>query len=220
MHDNGRHSVNILFYGGGILNSVWSDTVKLNSFKRLEGNIKTDVLIIGGGIAGILCAHMLQKSGADYVLAEAETICGGITKNTTAKITSQHGLIYDKLIRKFGIEKSAMYLKGNEAALEEYRKLCKDIDCDFETKSSFVYSLDDRGKIEKELKALESLGFHAKFYENIPLPFKIAGAVEFENQAQFNPLKFIAAIAQGLNIYEHTQVLKVSETARSPHAEK
>lgn len=94
--------------------SVWSDSVKLPSFTRLENDIKTDILIIGGGITGILCAFFLHNAGADYVLAEGETICSGITKNTTAKITSQHGFIYEKLIREFGIEKAKMYLNANE----------------------------------------------------------------------------------------------------------
>ena len=63
---------------------------------------------------------MLGQAGVDYVLAEADTVCSGITKNTTAKITSQHGLIYHKLIRQFGTEKAALYLHSNQAALEKY----------------------------------------------------------------------------------------------------
>ena len=68
-------------------------------------------------MAGVLCAYMLQQAGIPYVLAEAQSICSGITKNTTAKITVQHSLIYDKLIRKFGVEKARQYLEANESAL-------------------------------------------------------------------------------------------------------
>ena len=192
------------------MNSVWSDKIKLPSFKRLENNIKTDVLIIGGGIAGILCAHFLHGAGVDYVLTEAETICSGTTKNTTAKITSQHGLIYDRLIRQFGAKKAADYLMANQAALEKYRQLCKNVDCDFEIKSNAVYSLNDKKKIERELSALKALGFNAQYDDNPPLPFKTAGAVVFENQAQFNPLRFLASVSEKLNIFEHTQVVKIS----------
>lgn len=190
--------------------SVWSDSVKLPSFTRLENDIKTDILIIGGGITGILCALFLHNAGADYVLAEGETICSGITKNTTAKITSQHGLIYDKLIRKFGTEKAKMYLNANEEAVEEYRRLCKSIDCDFEIKDNAVYSLNDKSKIQKELSALKALDFNAGYSAETPLPFKSAGAVIFKNQAQFNPLKFLASISEKLNILEHTQIRKIS----------
>ena len=92
--------------------------------------MKTDVLIIGGGITGILCAYLLHQADVPYALVEAETVCSGITKNTTAKITSQHGLIYSKLIRRLGTERAKQYLQANEAALEQYRKVCGGIDCD------------------------------------------------------------------------------------------
>lgn len=186
--------------------SVWSDISNPPSFKALHGDIKTDVLIIGGGMAGLLSAYMLSKAGVDCVLAEAETICGGITKNTTAKITSQHGLIYSKLVHEFGYEKAEMYLKANEDALSEYKKLCKTIDCDFKEKDAFTYSLNDRRKIENELAALEKLNFKAELAEKLPLPFAVAGAVVFRSQAQFNPLKFAYAISKGLKIYERTRV--------------
>lgn len=188
------------------MNSVWSDTVTLPHFGIPGKNLKTDVLIIGGGMAGLLCAYMLKQTGIDYVLAEADTLCSGITKNTTAKITSQHGLIYDKLIHEFGLEKARSYLEINQAALEQYRVLCRDIDCDFQEEDAFVYSMHDESKIEKELSALEKIGFHADFAAELPLPFSVAGAVRFKNQAQFHPLKFISAIAKGLNIFEHTIV--------------
>ena len=174
--------------------------------------MKTEVLIIGGGMAGILCAYMLQQSGIPYILAEAQSICSGITKNTTAKITSQHGLIYDKLIREFSIEKARQYLEANETALERYRNLCRNIDCDFEDKPSYAYSLNDRRKVEKEVTALEKIGVNAEFVERLPLPFAVEGAVKFPNQAQFHPLKFISAISKGLHIYEHTVVRELVGT--------
>lgn len=194
------------------MESLWEQTSARSGFEPLNQDIKTDVLIIGGGMAGILCAYMLHHAGISYVLAEAETVCSGITKNTTAKITSQHGLIYDKLIRQFGIERARQYLNANEAALNRYRDLCSHIDCDFEKKDSYVYSLDDRQKIEQEIMALEKLGFHTEFTDRLPLPFSVAGAVRYPNQAQFHPLKFISAISKGLHIYEHTAVRELVGT--------
>lgn len=184
----------------------------LPGFEELKGDMKTDVLIIGGGMAGILCAYLLQQAGIPYVLAEARTICSGVTKNTTAKITSQHGLIYHQLIRRFGLEKARQYWEANEAALLKYRQLCREIDCDFEEKTSYVYSLNDRLKIEKELLALEKLGGRGEFAQQLPLPFPVAGAVKYPNQAQFHPLKFISVFSKGLRIYEHTMVRQLAGT--------
>lgn len=188
--------------------SIWKQTTQTSVFEPLREDLETDVLIVGGGIAGILCAYMLDRAGVDYALVEAERICDGITKNTTAKITSQHGLIYHSLIRRFGEEKARLYLEANENAVETYRKLCKDIDCGFEEKDAFTYSLHKPKLIEKELRALERIGYPAKYADDLPLPFPTAGAVRFEGQAQFHPLKFAYAIAKDLRIYEKTKVLE------------
>ena len=192
--------------GGIFMDSIWTKSVELPSFPQMQGDKKTEVLIVGGGMAGILCAYFFQEQGIDYILAEGRTICSGITKNTTAKITSQHGLIYHKLIKDIGIEKTAMYLKANQEALQKYEELCQEIKCNFEIKPSYVYSLDDPWKIEQELSALLDVRFEAHFRRAEELPFKVAGAVCFENQAQFHPLRFVASIVKNLNIYEHTFV--------------
>lgn len=194
------------------MNSLWENIPKYSRFESLNQDLKTDVLIIGGGITGISCAYLLHQADVPYALVEAETVCSGITKNTTAKITSQHGLIYSKLIRRLGTERAKQYLQANEAALEQYRKVCGGIDCDFEKKDAYVYSLDSRKKIEKEAEALVQLGFPASFSDSLPLPFPVAGAVKFPNQAQFNPLKFVFSITEGLHIYEHTKVNELAGT--------
>lgn len=188
------------------MRSLWQETAKLPNFSSFSGDAKTDVLIIGGGITGILCAHMLQSAGADCILVEAKRVCGGITANTTAKITSQHGLFCHKLVKRFGKEYARMYLDANDAALEQYARLCRDIDCEFERKDAFAYSLNDRGILEKELDALSSIGHCAAYQEQLPLPFETAGAVRFDHQAQFHPLKFAAGLTKGLTIYENTAV--------------
>ena len=188
------------------MDSIWTKSMDLLSFPQLQGDKKTDVLIVGGGMAGILCAYFLQKQGIDYVLVEGRTICSGVTKNTTAKITSQHGLIYHKLVKNMGIEKTAMYLQANQEALQTYKELCQKIECNYERKPSYVYSLDDPWKIEQELSALDEVRFEAHYSKAEELPFKVEGAVCFEHQAQFHPLRFIAGIVEGLNIYENTFV--------------
>lgn len=191
------------------MNSVWIDSVNLKKFDSLKKNIKTDVAIIGGGMAGILTAYMLKKKGVDSVIIEASKIGYGVTKNTTAKITSQHGLIYNKLKNKLGYEKAKQYLTSNELALKEYKELCQSIECNFCEKPAYVYSLDDKVKIYEEIETVNVLGLHANYTNKTELPFPIEGAIEFENQAEFNPLKFISEISKDLTIYENTMVREI-----------
>ena len=120
------------------MESIWTATSHLPHFPPLWGEARTDVLIIGGGMAGLLCAHQLQQAGVKCAVAEAKTIAGGITKNTTAKITSQHGLVYQKLFKRFGYEKAGLYLEANQRALSAYRSLCQEIDCDFTEQDNFI----------------------------------------------------------------------------------
>ena len=82
------------------MDSIWKSQAEMTKFESFEGNKKTDVLIIGGGMVGVLCAYFLHKAGVDYMLVEKNQIGSGITQNTTAKITAQHRLIYSKLLKK------------------------------------------------------------------------------------------------------------------------
>lgn len=194
------------------MKSLWKMTADMPSFPELKSDIKSEVLVIGGGICGILTAYFLKQKGIDYTLVEKGRICDLTTGNTTAKITFQHGLIYYKLLKDEGKEKAQIYLRSNKEALEDYRELCKSIDCDFEVKDNYVYSLSDRKKLEKEMNALSEIGYSANFFESLPLPFGVKGAVCFPNQAQFNPLKFLSVIAKDLNIYENTFVRELVGT--------
>ena len=104
--------------------SLWHKETNLPDFQTLDGDMATDILIIGGGLAGLLCAFQLQRAGMECLVVEAGRICGGVTGNTTAKLTSQHGLLYHKLTRSYGLDAARLYLEANQAALEQYRSLC------------------------------------------------------------------------------------------------
>ena len=190
------------------MDSLWTKTAARPAFDRLEGDARTDALVIGGGMAGILCAYMLRRAGVDCMLIEAERICGGVTAGTTAKLTLQHGLFCDKMLRRFGTERTAAYIRAQQRAIEEYRRLCEAVPCDFEERPSVVYSRTDRERIEREVRALERVGVFAEFTAETCLPFAVTGAVRVEGQAQLHPLKLAFALAQELPIYEHTRALE------------
>jgi len=191
------------------LDTIWSTGIEMPEFPALEGDVSTDVLIIGGGMAGILCALELKERGIDCLLVEGKKIGGGATKGTTAVITAQHDALYSSLAENFGQAKAKAYLQANLEAVARFKELATRISCDFETRPSYIFSKTDRTKMEEEAATVRRLGFPAEFVRDIPLPFAIAGAVKFPKQAQFHPFKFIAQLAPTLNIRENTFVIQI-----------
>lgn len=187
------------------MESIWRDTA-MPQFPPLDGDARTDVLVVGGGLAGVLCAYYLKQAGVDCLLVEGDTVGGGVTLGTTAKITAQHGLMGRTLIAALGADRARLYVQASLEAVEEYRRLCAGLECGFRDADSYVYSKDDRALLEEELSCLERLGCPASFEKQLELPFSTAGAVKVPHQAAFHPLKFLAGLARGLNIREHTFV--------------
>ena len=192
------------------MESIWCETCSREKAPALEGNVETDVAVIGGGMAGILTAWQLEQAGVRTVVLEADRIGGGQTQNTTAKITAQHGMFCHSFIEKKGEDTARKYAQANKDAIEEYKRIVreKSIACDLKECDSYVYS-EDEEKVRKEVEAAQSLGLEASFAEQVEIPVVCAGAVRFSNQAKFHPLKFIEALAEYLTIYEDTSVTGV-----------
>ena len=193
------------------MESIWQKSTRLPCFEPLSEDISLDVLVIGGGLCGLITLWKLQKRGISAALIEADRICAHTSGHTTAKITSGHSLIYQKIAKKYGLSAARKYLMANEAALEEYRRLSKEIDCDFEEKDNYIYSTNNLEAIEEEAAVLKRIGFPASVVRESELPIKIAGAVKYPRQAQFNPLRFAKKIAEGARIYEKTRALEIKD---------
>lgn len=184
------------------MNSFWlNSNENKNKFKKLDKNISTDVCIVGAGIFGLTCGYYLTKQGYNVVILEKEAeIASKTTGHTTAKITSQHNLIYKYLIDSLGISMAKKYLYANQDAIENIAKIIEKekIDCDFERQDSYVYTnnLDELEKIKLENEAVNSLGFKSEFVTSTPLPFDVLGAIKFPNQAEFNPMKYAYGLAK------------------------
>lgn len=195
------------------MNSVWKNNYDFKKRKSLHKDIEVETVVIGAGIAGLLTAYMLEEKGLDVIVIDAKEIVRGNTLNTTAKITLQHDLIYSKLIREFGEEKAKQYARANQLAIEKYNEIIKEshIDCDFENLPAYLYSLGSMDLLHEELNAAEKLGISAEIVKNVNLPFNVVGALKFNSQAQFNPIKFLKVISDKLTIYESTRAINIEE---------
>ena len=178
--------------------SIWSDggRIQMPQYEKLTRIKKVDVTIVGGGLCGLLCAYFLKEAGVECLLLEGSRIASGTVRHAMAQVTSQHGLIYSRLLETLGEEKARMYFEANELALRKYRELAASID--FEERSSYIYSRTDKECIEREVHAASLLGMKAEFCETSELPFDTAGAVRFPNQAQMNPVKFLYGLVKDI----------------------
>ncbi len=193
------------------MKSLFAATCAMPRFEALKEDIKTDVLVIGGGITGILTATLLREAGVQAVLCEAERLCSGQTGNTTAKITAMHGFIYGDILGRYGRERTRAFYEANAAALSEYRRMAEGIDCDFETRDMYFYAEQGHRQLGAELAALGAAGAPVRFVREPDLPFSVSGALCLPDQAQFHPLRFLAALAGKLCVYEKTPVRELFE---------
>jgi len=204
----------------GISKSYWIDSTPETNYPSLNEDISVDVAIIGGGITGITSALLLKKEGLKVALLEASRIAQGTSGYTTAKLTSQHYLIYDKLITEMGEEKAKQYADANETAIDFIENTAKEynIDCDFNRRLAYIYTNDDYyiDQIHKEAQAAVKLGLKANYTEDIPLPFSVKAALCFKNQAEFHPRKYLLPLAEkipgeGSYIFENTRIIDVEK---------
>lgn len=202
----------------GKAESYWVVTTRESNYPALPGDIRVDVAIIGGGIVGITSAFLLKEAGVSVAVIEADRILKGTTGHTTAKITSQHSLIYDRLISEFGRGKAKQYAESNQEAIDRIEYIIRSwsIDCDFSHKPAYVYAGSEASaqKILDEVHAARSLGLPASFEGDLPLPFKTYGSIRFNRQAQFHPRKYLCALARefegdGCRIFEKTRALGI-----------
>lgn len=203
------------------MNSLWlTENILEKKFNNLDQNITSDVCIIGAGIFGLTCGYYLSKSGLKVSIVDKSEISRKTTGHTTAKITSQHGLIYTYLVNTYGEQFAKDYLFANEEAIKNIKNIIniENINCDFEQQSNFVYTTDSSeiSKIKKEVDCVNALGFPANFVTKTGLPFEIAGGIQFKNQAQFNPIKYVNGLCDCIitnngQIYTNTIVYDVKK---------
>ena len=207
------------------MKSYWTNSLnekEINKFQSLKENVDTDICIIGGGLTGLNLAYNLRKYNIKTILIEKDRICKSTSGNSTAKITSQHGLIYKYLADSKGIDFAKKYYKANEKAIGNIANIIKNenIDCDFEYQPSYVFTenISDIQKIKEEASIVNKFGGKAEYLEakdiEISNLVKTIAGVKFENQAYFNPYKYANALAKicsnlQIHIYEKTKAVDV-----------
>ena len=202
------------------MNSYWNQTQEERKYPKLTQDIGADVVIIGGGLTGIQTAYLLANRGLKVVLLEKDKLCSGTTGGSTGKITSQHGILYKYLKDLNGKDFAKKYYEANEQAKENIIKIInkEKIECDLERKNAYVFTEVEKEvqKIKEEVEYTKKIDISSQFVSEIDLPIDIYGAIKFENQAQFDPVKYVYGLSKciiknGGEIYENSKVLETVE---------
>lgn len=199
--------------------SFWLENKEKFNLNKLQDDINVDVCIVGGGITGVLCAYMLKESGLKVVLVEKNKLAEGVTGYTTAKLTSGHSIMYDKMKKDFGIDKAKLYFEANEWAINEAGRIVEkeNIDCDFKKEDSYVLaqSVENMQVIKDEFETLNKIGANVELVNNTELPINIALGICYKNQAQFHVIKYLNALINSIkdkiDIYEDTKVIDIDK---------
>lgn len=199
---------------------VWQVNKTLTHYQALEENIEADVVVVGGGIAGITSAYLLANEGIRVVLLEANQLLHGTTGHTTAKITAQHDLIYDEFLNHFGKEKAQQYYQANTEALQFIKQTVEkaSISCSFSEEDAYLYATTPEyaRKLTNEMRAYQQLGIHGEFVNSLPLDLTIKAGILMRNQAQFDPVAYLKPLVEkfvemGGQVYERTVAIDVQQ---------
>lgn len=197
--------------------SLWTATTPERPRPTLSGTESFDVAVVGAGITGLLTALRCVEAGRTVAVLEMGTVGQGVTGHTTAKISSLHELIYAELSDRLGVARARTYAEANQHAVGDIADVVAryGIDCAFETREAVTWTdqADRVPAIAREAETAQRLGLPARQTGDVDLPFQIASAVVFADQAQFNPRQFLAGVADAVSaapgsaVYERSRVV-------------
>ena len=198
--------------------SYWLQTAEKQEHEKLEKDLETDVLIIGGGISGVSCAYCLARKGVKPVLIEAGEIAGGTTGHSTGKVTVQHDVIYSNLINKYGMNMAAGYFASQAQALRFVRDAVKRerIDCQLNESTAWLFAMAENEVdiLKREYEAAKKLNIPCEWVEKPDFPQETLAALGYHKQAVFHPARYVLGLAKaaerdGAKMYGYTKAVRV-----------
>lgn len=194
----------------------WIDSTPQTNFSKLKEGLKVDVVIIGGGIAGITTGLMLKRSGKKVAVIESDRIVKDVTATTTAKISAH--TFYSLQLPNLGEDKTQIYAQANMNAVKTVAEMVSEynIDCDFRRVPCYFYTESenevDLFKMETEL--VKKLKLPANYTTDIPTSRNAKAGLIYENQAEFHPRKYLMALSEkipgdGCYLFENTRFLSL-----------
>jgi glycine/D-amino acid oxidase-like deaminating enzyme/nitrite reductase/ring-hydroxylating ferredoxin subunit len=204
--------------------SYWQSRLSFPSFPALDRDLNCDVLVVGGGIAGVTAAYLLQREGIDTVLVERDICAGGDTRHTTAHLTYVTDERLSTLANDFGKNNAQAAWDAGRAAIEKIHELTHEarIDCDFRRAPGYLHSPwdgdDQTESLKKDCELANEFGFDAEFVQSVPNLERTG--IRFPDQAKFHPLKFVRGLLKKLKSDTVFERSDASEVEGDPHRVK
>ena len=187
---------------------------------NLQGAYQTDVLVIGGGLAGLQCALQLREAGLDTLLLEAGRLGRGTSGHTTAKVSLQHGVCYSNLTKLWGEDVAKQYAVANKNAQEAIASYAQH-GCSLTRADSFLYTRNPSlvAQLEEESRAAQKAGLPMRLQRQSPLPFSVAGTLCLPGQIMLHPLEYMRLLCKKLTgcLYENSRVIRLENNIAFTH---
>ena len=199
---------------------LWSEGVNLPSLPPLTKDLTVDVAIVGGGITDLTAALLLRRAGKNVAVLERHGVSAGVTGRTTAHLTEALDTRYHMIKRDFGERGARLAALGTRQAIDRIAAFVRDekIECDHSVVPGYLFSEteDDVAALEKERDAAQAAGLYVELTRGAPLPFKVAAALRFPNQAQIQPTAYLKGMTRsflqaGGKVFEGTSVTSIED---------
>ena len=200
--------------------SFWIADSEPISYEKLNTNLETDILIVGGGIAGLTSAYLLLKSGRKVTLIEDGFIGSGESGRTTAHLSCALDDRYYYLNDIFDEKSSALAAESHKQAIDFIERIAstESIDCHFKRVDGylFLHPSDKPENLQKELEATQGAGINTTMVPEMPGISYSGPAIKFPDQAQFHIMKYLkglsdAVVRLGGTIYTGTRAEKINK---------
>src|SRR4051794_16711859 len=200
--------------------SLWLDTAPPVAYPALTGDLRVDVAVLGGGIAGLTTAVLLKRQGARVAVIEAAAVGRGVTGCTTAKVSALQVPVSSQIRARHGRDAAATYAHASLAGVERLGSLAAELapDADAERRPAFTYAAEEaeRRAVEQEAEAAHEAGLPVELVDGPDLPYAVHGAVRLDDQLQLHPVRYVQSLAaavagNGSHVVERTRACAVEE---------